>query len=252
MTADNAREVKITVKNLTAPVGGGKALNDVSLDIFDNEILAVVGIKSASKTAIIDCITGFAKPQTGEISFNGEKITGSSPEKIVQSGIARTFQSPELLSNQTTLANLMAARHIMTGGNLLTGALYYGPAVNEETDQRRTVEDIINFLELEPFRDNLTGTLPLGIQKRVELGRALALEPEVLLLDEPFTGADPAEKAALAYFIRAVFHGEGDTYPRTPVLRDGVKCIVITAEDAESVAGIADRVIVLNSGKISP
>jgi branched-chain amino acid transport system ATP-binding protein len=248
MNAETARQVKIAIKNLSVASGAVKVLDNLTLDIYDNEILAIVGSKGVGKTTLLDCISGFAKPQGGEITFNHEKITGLAPDKIVQLGLARTFQIPELLPGQTVLDNLMAARHILTGGNILTGAIYYGPAVNEETDQRRAVEDIINFLEIEAVRDQKAGLLSASLQKHVELGRALALEPEVLLLDEPYSGVEPAEKAALARFIKDIFKGEGDIYPRTPLLRDGVKCIVITAADAESIAGIADRVVVLGGG----
>jgi branched-chain amino acid transport system ATP-binding protein len=250
MTAESAHSVKIGVKNLILSSGAGKAPDGVSFDILDNEILAVTGPKGAGKTSLLDCITGFAQPQSGEITYNGKKISGVKPDKIVKLGIARTFQNTELLNTQTVLDNLMAARHIHTGGNFATGALYYGPAVNEETDQRRVVEDIINFLELEPFRDLTADKLSSEIRERVELGRALALEPEVLLIDEPFEGTRPEEKAAFSRLVQEIFKGQGNAYPRTAVLRDGVKCVVIFTRDAAAAKVCADRVVGINAGNI--
>jgi branched-chain amino acid transport system ATP-binding protein len=143
----------------------------------------------------------------------------------------------------------MTARHIMVSQNLLTAAIYYGPAHGEEIDQRRMVEDIINFLEMESVRKNIVGTLSDGMRKRVELGRALALEPEVLLLDEPMAGLTPAEKEGITGFISNLFKGEGDVYPRTPVLRDGVNCIVLFEHDLAAVMDVADHIVVLDRGK---
>jgi branched-chain amino acid transport system ATP-binding protein len=249
MTTPAERKVKIKVENLSLSFGGTKALDNISLDIYENEILAIIGPDGAGKTSLLNCITGFNKPQSGNIYLEGDKITRIPPDKAVQLGIARTFQKPELDSRLSTLDNLLTARHILISQNLLTAAIYYGPAQGEEIDQRRAVEDIINFLEMESTRKNIVGTLPYALRKRIELGRALASEPEVLLLDEPMAGLNPQEKQDIIRFISDIFKGAGDTYPRTPVLRDGVNCIVLLEHDLAAVMDIADRVIVLNSGK---
>ena len=250
MTTPTERKIKIKVENLSLSFGGIKALDNVNLDIFENKILAIIGPDGAGKTCLLNCITGFSKPQNGEIYFDDIKITRVSPDKAVQLGLARTFQNIELDSAVSTLDNLMTARHILVSQNLLTGAIYYGPAQGEEIDQRRAVEDIINFLEIESIRKSIVGTLPFAVRKLVELGRALASEPEILLLDEPMADLNPAEKKAITGLISDIFKGMGDIYPRTPVLRDGVNCIVLFEHDLDTVMDIADRIIVLNSGKI--
>jgi branched-chain amino acid transport system ATP-binding protein len=249
MTTPAEHKVKIKVENLSLSFGGMKALDSVSLDIYDNEIMAIIGPDGAGKTSLLNCINGFSKPQRGEIYLDGEKITRIRPDKAVQLGLARTFQNIELNSGLSTLDNLMAARHILVSQNLLTGAIYYGPAQGEEIDQRRAVEDIINFLEMESTRNNIVGTLPYALRKRIELGRALASEPEVLLLDEPLAGLNPAEKEDIIGFISDIFKGQGDVYPRTPVLRDGVNCIVLLEHDLAAVMDIADLVVILGSGR---
>jgi branched-chain amino acid transport system ATP-binding protein len=143
----------------------------------------------------------------------------------------------------------MAARHVLMKQNFLSSALYFGPAHSEEIKHRRVVEDIIDFLEIEPIRQKTVGSLPYGMRKRVELGRALALEPKVLLLDEPMAGMNLEEKEDIARFIIDIFEGQGSTYPQTPVLRDGVNCIILVEHDMGVVMDIADRIVVLNFGK---
>ena len=249
MTTPAERKIKIKVENLSVSFGGTKALDNISLDIYDNEILAIIGPDGAGKTGLLNCVTGFTKPQSGNIYFEGSNITRISPDKAVQLGLARTFQNVELDLGLSTLDNLLTARHVLVSQNLLTAAIYYGPAQGEEIDQRRAVEDIINFLEIESVRKSIVGTLPLGMRKRVELGRALASEPEVLLLDEPLAGLNPTEKRAVIDIISDIFKGEADTYPRTPVLRDGVNCIVLFEHDLDAVMNVASRVIVLDSGR---
>jgi branched-chain amino acid transport system ATP-binding protein len=171
------------------------------------------------------------------------------PDRITKLGIARTFQNIELYSGLSTLDNLMAARHILMKQSTLSTALYFGPAHKEEIQHRRAVEDIIDFLEIEPIRKKVVGALPYGMRKRVELGRALALEPKVLLLDEPMAGMNLEEKEDIARFIIDIFEGQGETYPGTPILRDGVNCIVLVEHDMGVVMDIADRIIVLDFGR---
>ena len=249
MTTPAIRKIKIKIENISFSVGSVTALDNVSLDIYDNEILAVIVPAGAGETSLLNCISGFSKPQSGDIYFEGRKITGIRPDKAAQLGMARTFQNGDGFSGLTTLENLMAARHLLVEQNFFTGALYVGPAHGEELDHRRAVEDIINFLGLEAVRKSLVGTLSDYLRKKVEFGRALATEPSVLLLDELITDLKPQEKADLISIILDVFKGQGDIYPRTPVLRDGVKCLVLFTSDPDAVKSIADRVVVLGSVK---
>jgi len=245
----SGHEVKIQIENLSLSFGGVKALTDVSLDIRDNEILAIIGPNGAGKTCLLNCISGFYKPQKGEIYYDGNRITRIRPDKAAQLGLARTFQNIELYTGLSTLDNIMAARHVLMQQNPLSSALYFGWAHKEEIEHRKTVERIIDFLEIEPIRKKVVGALPYGMRKRVELGRALALEPKVLLLDEPMAGMNLEEKEDIARFIIDIFEGQGDTYPETPVLRDGVSCIVLVEHDMGVVMDLADRIVVLDFGR---
>jgi branched-chain amino acid transport system ATP-binding protein len=223
MEAD--KNVKLQVEQLLLSFGGVYALNEVSLDVRDNEILAVIGPNGAGKTALLNCINGFYKPQEGEIYYDGQRITRMRPDKLAKLGIARTFQNIELYTGLSTQDNIMAARHVLMKQNFVTGALYYGWALQEEIRHRRAVEEIIDFLEMAPMRKRVVGVLPYGMQKRVELGRALALEPKVLLLDEPMAGMN------------------------LEVLRDGIRSIVLVEHDMGVVMDIADRIVVLDFGR---
>jgi len=245
----NENNVKIRIEDLSISFGGVKALIDVSLDIRDNEILAIIGPNGAGKTCLLNCINGFYKPQKGEIYFEGQRITRIRPDKAARLGLARTFQNIELFTGLSSLHNIMAARHVLMKQNFVSSALYFGWAHEEEIKHRKTVEDIIDFLEIEPIRKKVVGVLPYGMRKRVELGRALALEPKVLLLDEPMAGMNLEEKEDIARFIIDIFEGQGTTYPETPVLRDGVSCIVLVEHDMGVVMDIADRIVVLDFGR---
>jgi len=245
----NENNVKIRIDNLSLSFGGVNALTDVSLDIRANEILAIIGPNGAGKTCLLNCINGFYKPQKGDIYFDGRKITRIRPDRAARLGLARTFQNIELFTGLSSLENIMAARHVLMKHNFLSGALYFGPAHKEEIKHRGTVEDIIDFLEIEPIRKKVVGMLPYGMRKRVELGRALALEPKVLLLDEPMAGMNLEEKEDIARFIIDIFEGQGATYPDSPVLRDGVDCIVLVEHDMGVVMDIADRIAVLDFGR---
>ncbi len=246
---NSARPAKIRIENVSLSFGGVQALKDVSLDIREKEILAIIGPNGAGKTCLLNCINGFYKPQQGEIYFEGQRITRIRPDRAARLGLARTFQNIELFSGLSTLDNIMAARHILMKQTALAGGIYFGPAHAEEIRHRRTVEDIIDFLEIEPVRKKVVGTLPYGMRKRVELGRALAMEPKVLLLDEPMAGMNLEEKEDIARFIIDIFEGQGDTYPNTPVLRDGVNCIVLIEHDMGVVMDLADRIAVLDFGR---
>jgi len=246
---ESGNQVKIRIDNLSLTFGGVRALVDVSLEVRDKEILAIIGPNGAGKTCILNCINGFYKPQKGEIYYDGQRITRMRPAKVAALGLARTFQNIELYTGLTTQDNIMAARHVLMKQNFLAGALYFGWAHREEIEHRKTVEDIIDFLEIEAIRKKVVGILPYGMRKRVELGRALALEPKVLLLDEPMAGMNLEEKEDIARFVIDVFEGQGATYPGTPVLRDGITCIVLVEHDMGVVMDIADRIIVLDFGR---
>lgn len=229
------REVKLKVEDIHLNFGGLKALNGVSLEVEEREILAVIGPNGAGKTCLLNCINGFYRPQRGEIFFEGKRITRLPPHKIADLGISRTFQNIELYTGLSTLDNLMAARHIRMKQGALAGALFFGPARREELEHRRVVEEIIDFLEIESIRKKTVALLPYGMRKRVELGRALALDPKVLLLDEPMAGMNVDEKEDIARFIIDI-----QELKRIP--------IVLVEHDMEVVMDIADRVVVLDFG----
>jgi branched-chain amino acid transport system ATP-binding protein len=243
------RKVTLQIDNLSLSFGGVTALNRVSMDVRDNEILAIIGPNGAGKTALLNCINGFYKPQKGEIYHYGQKITRMRPDKLAKLGIARTFQNIELYTGLSTQDNILAARHVLMKQNFVTGAMYLGWALKEEIKHRQTVEEIIDFLEMAPMRKRVVGVLPYGMRKRIELGRALALEPKALLLDEPMAGMNMEEKEDIARFILDIFEGQGDTYPDTPVLRDGISCIILVEHDMGVVMDIADRIVVLDFGR---
>jgi len=240
---------KIKIENLSLTFGGVRSLVDIDVDIRDREILAIIGPNGAGKTCLLNCINGFYKPQQGDIYYEGRKITRIRPDKAARMGLARTFQNIELYTGLSTLDNIMAARHVLMKQNALSSALYFGWSHKEEIIHRKTVEDIIDFLEIESIRKTTVGVLPYGMRKRVELGRALALEPTVLLLDEPMAGMNLEEKEDIARFIIDIFEGQGVTYADTPVLRDGVSCIVLVEHDMGVVMDIADRIVVLDFGR---
>src|SRR5512136_298019 len=242
-------QVKLRIESLWLSFGGVNALSDVSIDIRDDEILAVIGPNGAGKTALLNCINGFYKPQKGEIVYDGRKITRMRPDKVAKLGIARTFQNIELYTGLSTQDNIMASRHVLMKQNFVTGALYFGWAKKEEIRHRAIVEEIIDFLEIAPIRKKIVGLLPYGLRKRVELARALALEPKVLLLDEPMAGMNLEEKEDIARFIIDVFEGQGATYPDTPVLRDGIRSIILVEHDMGVVMDLANRVAVLDFGR---
>ncbi|MGD9142561.1 MAG: ABC transporter ATP-binding protein [Dehalococcoidia bacterium] len=243
------REAKIRIANISLSFGGVQSLIDISVEVKDREILAIIGPNGAGKTCLLNCINGFYKPQEGNIYFEGKNITRIRPDKAARLGLARTFQNIELYTGLSSLDNIMAARHVLMKQNVFASALYFLWAHKEEITHRKTVEDIIDFLEIEPIRKTTVGMLPYGMRKRVELGRALALEPKVLLLDEPMAGMNLEEKEDIARFIIDIFEGQGVTYADTPVLRDGVSCIVLVEHDMGVVMDIADRIVVLDFGK---
>jgi branched-chain amino acid transport system ATP-binding protein len=243
------KKVKLLVDNISLSFGGVRALTDVTVEVKENEILAIIGPNGAGKTALLNCINGFYKPQKGEIYYQDKKITRMRPDKLAQMGIARTFQNIELYTGLSTQDNIMAARHVLMKQNFFTGAVYFGWSHREEIKHRQIVEEIIDFLEIESIRKRAVGVLPYGMRKRVELGRALALEPDVLLLDEPMAGMNLEEKEDIARFVVDVYEGQGGTYPDTPILRDGIRSIILVEHDMGVVMDLADRIVVLDFGR---
>jgi branched-chain amino acid transport system ATP-binding protein len=229
-------QVVLRVDDLCLRFGGMMALSGVSLGVKDGEILAIIGPNGAGKTCTLNCINGFYRPLRGEVFFQGKRITLLPPHRIAELGISRTFQNIELFTGLSTLDNLMAARHIHMRRGPLAGFLYFGPMRREEIAHRKVVEDIIDFLELEPARKRTVGLLPYGLRKRVELGRALALEPKVLLLDEPMAGMNVEEKEDMARFIIDI-----SELKKIP--------IVLVEHDMGVVMDIAQRVVVLDFGQ---
>jgi branched-chain amino acid transport system ATP-binding protein len=197
--------------------------------------LAIIGPNGAGKTSFLNCINGFYKPDAGKISFLGEDITRLSPAKIASRGISRTFQNMQLYTGLSALDNIMAGRHIYFRRGTAACALFFGWARNEEIRHRRVVEDIIDFLEIKPIRKNVVGALAYGLRKRVDLGRALALEPKLLLLDEPMAGMNREEKEDMARFILDVYEEKGTA-------------MILIEHDMGLVMDICDRVIVLDFG----
>ena len=244
----NVNEVRLQINDLTLKFGGVDALSVINLDVKEGEILAIIGPNGAGKTCLLNCINGYYRPQEGDIFFDGKQITRLPVHQIAELGIARTYQNIELFTGLSTLDNLLAARHMHIRPNFVTGALYFGWEHKKELEHRRVVEQIIDFLEIEAIRKKVVGTLPYGMRKRVELGRALAMEPKVLLLDEPMAGMNLEEKEDIARFIIDIFEGQGEVY-ETPILRDGVRTIILVEHDMEVVMDIADRIAVLDFGR---
>ncbi len=234
--SQSSDSVKLSLKDIHLNFGGVTALDQVSFGVRDGEILALIGPNGAGKTSLINSISGFYRPQQGDIRFEDKNLLGLPPHRIAQMGIARTFQNIELFTGMTTLDNLMAARHLFIHYNTLSGALYFGRAHREEIRQREIVEEIIDFLEIAPIRKKVVGTLPYGLRKRVELGRALALEPRLLLLDEPMAGSNVEEKEDMARFILDIHEAKR-------------MAIVLVEHDMGVVMDIAQRVVVLDFGE---
>ncbi len=226
----------IELSEISLSFGGLKALDDVSFNVKKHEILAIIGPNGAGKTSLFNCMSGFYHPQQGRIYFNGKNITDIASHNIANMGIARTFQNIALYDGLSVLDNIMAARHISMKTNFLSGALYFGPALKEEVANRRKVEKIIDFLEIEEIRKQVVSNLPYGMRKRVDLGRALALEPRLLLLDEPMAGMNVEEKEDMARFIIDIYETK-----KIP--------IILVEHDMALVMDIADRIIVLDFGK---
>jgi len=239
----------LMVDDVWLSFGGVVALSGVSLELRRGEILGLIGPNGAGKTALLNCITSFYKPQRGSIYFDGKKISGLNPHRLAHFGIGRTFQNIGLIVGLTVLENLLAARHIFMKQNLITGALYLGWAKREEAEHREIVEEIIDFLDLHPWRNEFVASLPYGLRKRVELGRVLAMEPKILLLDEPMAGMVHEEKEEFIRYILEVFRGQKKAYRASQVLQRGVESVIFVEHDMGVVMTLAHRLVVLDFGK---
>lgn len=216
---------------------GVTALTDVSFSLKEGELFAVIGPNGAGKTSMFNCLNGVYKPQEGDIRWKGESVLGMRPDKVAELGIARTFQNIELFAHMTVLENITLGRHVRTNVGWLAGAVWFGKAKREEMENRQKVEDIIDLLEIEAWRAYPVGMLPYGIQKRVELGRALAMEPELLLLDEPVAGMNLEETEDMARFILDIREELGIA-------------MILVEHDMGLVMDIADRILVLDFGEV--
>jgi len=229
-------EVVLAVENVSLAFGGVKALNAVSFDVCEHEVRAIIGPNGAGKSSMLNVINGVYHPQEGTIRLRGREFHDMDPHEVALAGIARTFQNLALFKGMSVLDNIMTGRNLRMHTNLLLQALRIGPAAREEIQHREAVERIIDFLEIQAWRKTPVGRLPYGLQKRVDLGRALAMEPSVLLLDEPMAGMNVEEKQDMCRFILDVNDHFGTT-------------IVLIEHDMGVVMDISDRVVVLDYGR---
>jgi branched-chain amino acid transport system ATP-binding protein len=236
-TQHTTEEVLLDVKGISLSFGGVKALSNISFDVRKGEIRAIIGPNGAGKSSMLNCINGFYHPQEGEITFKGETRKQMQTHKAAEQGIARTFQNIALFSGMSTLDNIMTGRNLKMKANVFWQALHLGPARREEVEHREVAERVIDFLEIEQIRKTPVGRLPYGLQKRVELGRALAAEPDLLLLDEPMAGMNHEEKEDMCRYILDVNDQLGTT-------------IVLIEHDMSVVMDISDRVVVLDYGRM--
>jgi branched-chain amino acid transport system ATP-binding protein len=227
---------QLEVKDITLRFGGVTAIKGISFSVEQSTIHAIIGPNGAGKTSMLNCISGVYRPQEGRIALNGEDITSLSPYARTGLGLARTFQNIALFKGMTVLDNLLIGRHTHQKTGILAGGIYYGSGQKEEVVHREYVEDIIDFLEIEAIRKKTVGTLAYGLQKRVELARALALEPKILLLDEPMAGMNAEEKEDMARFVLDINEDRGTT-------------IIMIEHDMGVVMDISNRVVVLNFGQ---
>jgi branched-chain amino acid transport system ATP-binding protein len=227
----------LKIENLSLSFGKVMALNNVTVEVRDGEILAVIGPNGAGKTCLLNCLSGFYRPDSGQVFFEGRDVTKISPYRRARMGIGRTFQGIQLFLRMSVLDNILAGRHIKMKTNLLQSFLYWPWVAREETEHMKVAEEIIDFLEMEPIRDAVLGDLGYGLRKRVDLGRALALQPKVLIMDEPMAGMNLEEKEDMARFILDIHESR-----KIP--------IVLVEHDMEVVMDIASRVAVLEWGNL--
>ena len=236
MATKQIGDVILDVKNISLSFGGVKALTDISFDVREHEVRAIIGPNGAGKSSMLNCINGVYTPQQGSITFRGKTFSHMNSHAVAVMGIGRTFQNLALFKGMSVIDNIMTGRNLKIKSNILMQALRVGPALREEIAHREKVEHIIDFLEIQAFRKTPVGQLPYGLQKRVDLGRALAMEPQVLLLDEPMAGMNVEEKQDMCRFVLDVNEEFGTT-------------IVLIEHDMGVVMDISDRVVVLDYGK---
>jgi branched-chain amino acid transport system ATP-binding protein len=239
MTERKIGEVILEVNNISLRFGGVKALTDISFDVREHEVRAIIGPNGAGKSSMLNCINGVYAPQEGQITFRGKTFSNMNSRQVAEMGFARTFQSLALFKGMSVIDNIMSGRNLLMKTGILQQAIrnpWFGAAEREESEHREFVEKIIDFLEIQAHRKTPVGRLPYGLQKRVDLGRALAMEPKVLLLDEPMAGMNVEEKQDMCRFVLDV----NDEYGTT---------IVLIEHDMSVVMDISDRVVVLDYGK---
>ena len=229
------KKAELEVKQLTLKFGGITALNKIDLSVHTGELVAVIGPDGAGKTSLLNCITGYYRPQEGQISFNGDEITHLSTHHLTKLGIGRTYQNIELFPGMTVLSNMMLARHIHCKYNVGKASLFLKSVQREEVRHREILEELIDFLEMQSIRKQLVGSLPYGMRKRVELGRALALQPRLLILDEPFAGMTLEEKEDMVRFLLELNEAWNQT-------------MVLVEHDMSVVMSISNRIAVLDFG----
>ena len=228
---------KLTISDVSLSFGGLVALSGVTIDIEPGLITSIIGPNGAGKTSLLNCISGFYHPTSGDIYYGDKKLNRASPHEVSNIGIARAFQNIELFSGMTVLDNLMLARHQKLRYNLLQAVVYFGKASREESLNRQFVEEVIDFMELEPYRKHTVGSLSYGIQKRVEVARALTLAPQLLLLDEPMAGMNIEEKEDMVRFVMDIQKERHIT-------------VVLVEHDLGVVMDISDYVYVLDFGEL--
>ena len=229
-------ELLLRAEALTLSFAGVVALDNVSCEVREGELFAIIGPNGAGKTSLFNCISGVYRPQSGRIVFRGRALHGLARHEIAATGIARTFQNLELFPRMTVVENLMLGRHHLMRAGVLSGGLWFGPARAEEARHRERVERIVDFLEIVAIRDRVVASLPYGLQKRVELGRALAMEPALLLLDEPASGMNVEETEDMARFILDIKEDLGIAQ-------------ILIDHDMGFVMDVADRVMALDFGR---
>ncbi len=229
------RRAELEVKDLTLRFGGITAVNKVDLTVRTGELVAVIGPNGAGKTSLLNCITGYYKAQEGQIFFNGHEITHESTHHLTKLGIGRTYQNIELFPGMTVLSNMMLARHVHCQYSLGRASLFMKSVRQEEVRHRKVLEELIDFLEMQAIRKSFVGSLPYGLRKRVELGRALALEPKLLILDEPFAGMTLEEKEDMVRFLVEL----NESWAQT---------MILVEHDMSVVMSISKRVVVLDFG----
>ncbi len=227
----------LRISEVTLSFGGLKALSNVSMTVEAGLITSVIGPNGAGKTSLLNCISGFYHPTSGEILFHGQCLSKASPHQVTSLGIARAFQNLELFSGMTVLDNLMLARHQKLRYNILQAVVYIGKTSREEAKNRRYVEEVIDFMELEPYRKHTVGSLSYGIQKRVEVARALTLAPKLLLLDEPMAGMNVEEKEDMVRFI-------------IDIQKERHTTVVLVEHDLGVVMDISEHIYVLDFGEV--